>query len=113
MSRVPDAPEGAMTMDDAARHRTKRSFVLEGWDTVRDQPGNKYGSSAGGIDQGIRVLAYLFSGFIIYGGGGWLLDRWLGTTFLFPLGMVLGLGMGVFAVIAKFGRVTGPQESDT
>ena len=113
MSSLPAARGGSMTADQAIRHRTKRAFALEGWDTVQDQPGNKYGSSAGGMAQGIRVLSYLLSGFIVYGGLGWLLDRWLETSFLFPLGMMLGLGLGVFAVIAKFGRVAGPQESDT
>ncbi len=113
MTALPDTGGRSMTVEQSTRHHTKRAFLLEGWDTVQDQPGNKYGTGAGGFDQGIRVLAHLFSGFIFYGVVGWLLDRWLETSFLLPLGMVLGLGLGVFAVIAKFGRVTGPQESDT
>lgn len=102
----------APTQDDLARRQARRTFSLEGWDAARQQPGNKYGTGSGGMDQGLRVLAMLLSGLIFYGGLGWLADRWLETSFLFPLGMVLGLGLGVYLVIAKFGRATGPQESD-
>lgn len=94
------------------RRRTKRAFALEGWDAARLQPGMKYGTGKQGMEQGMRVLSYLIAGLVFYGALGWLGDHLLGTAFLFPLGMVLGMGLGVYAVIAKFGRGTAPQESD-
>lgn len=106
----------AMPADAAAEHyrrqRTRRAFALEGWDAARLQPGMKYGTGKHGMEQGMRVLSYLIAGLVFYGGLGWLGDHFLATSFLFPLGMVLGMGLGVYAVIAKFGRVTGPEESD-
>jgi hypothetical protein len=36
------------------------------------------------------VLSYLIGGVLVYGGLGWLGDHFLGTSFLLPLGIVLG-----------------------
>src|SRR5699024_8761 len=99
-------------VEERRRERTKRAFAMEGWDAARLQPGMKYGTGNQGMEQGMRVLSYLIAGLIFYGGLGWLGDHLLGTVLLFPLGMVLGMGLGVYAVIAKFGRGTAPQESD-
>ena len=41
---------------------------------------------------------------IFYGGVGWLISRWTHITAIFPVGMLVGLGIGVFAVIYKYGR---------
>lgn len=99
-------------LDQLRRDRTKRAFALEGWDAAHLQPGMKYGTGKQGMEQGIRVLSYLIAGLVFYGGLGWLADQWLATSFLLPIGIVVGLGLGVYAVIAKFGRVTEPRESD-
>ena len=40
----------------------------------------------------------------IYGGGGWLLDRWLDTSAFFPIGVVLGIVLSVYLVYRKYGR---------
>jgi len=58
----------------------------------------------GGTDQGFRILGILTSGLLFYGGLGWLADRWLHTTWLLPVGMILGSVAGVYLVIVKFGR---------
>ena len=58
----------------------------------------------GGADQGYRVVSILVSGVLVYGGLGWLLDRWLGTTWWLPIGLVLGVALGVYLVVVKFGR---------
>jgi ATP synthase protein I len=39
-----------------------------------------------------------------YGGLGWLIGHWTHIALIFPLGMLVGLGVGVFAVIYKYGR---------
>ncbi len=58
-----------------------------------------------GIDQAMTVLSYLIAGLVIYGGVGWLLDRWLHTTFWLPLGIIVGAAGGVYVIIRRFGRV--------
>jgi ATP synthase protein I len=53
---------------------------------------------------GWSVFGYLISGMVFYGGLGWLIGHWTHIALLFPLGMLVGLGVGVFAVIYKYGR---------
>lgn len=55
-----------------------------------------------GIDQGLRSVSYLIAGVLLYGGIGWLLDRWLGTVFLLPMGIVLGAAGGVYLIYKRF-----------
>jgi F0F1-type ATP synthase assembly protein I len=50
------------------------------------------------------VFSYLLSGMILYGGLGWLIGRWVHTALLFPIGMVVGLALGIVLVIFRFGR---------
>jgi ATP synthase protein I len=57
-----------------------------------------------GMDTGLRVLSILISGLVFYGGLGWLLDRWLQTSWCLPVGIVLGTAAGVYLVIARYGR---------
>ena len=42
---------------------------------------------------GWQILSYLLGGMILYGGIGWLIGHWTGITILFPLGMILGIGL--------------------
>ncbi|HET7015999.1 MAG TPA: hypothetical protein VFI65_18905 [Streptosporangiaceae bacterium] len=53
---------------------------------------------------GWSAFGYLISGMAFYGGLGWLIGHWTHLALLFPLGMLVGLGVGVFAVIYKYGR---------
>jgi ATP synthase protein I len=53
---------------------------------------------------GWRVLSYLIGGLVVYGGAGWLLDRWLNTSFLLPVGIVLGAGLTVLLLHFRYGR---------
>jgi len=43
----------------------------------------------------------LVAGVGLYGAGGWLLDRWLGTSFLLPVGIVAGAALGLYVVFAS------------
>lgn len=61
-------------------------------------------SGQGGADQGYRALSIMIAGLLAYGGLGWLLDRWLGTTWFLPVGLILGIGLGVYYVVVKYGR---------
>ena len=55
-------------------------------------------------DTGWTVLGYLIAGMALYGGIGALLGRWLHAPLLFPLGMLLGLGLATAVIIIRFGR---------
>lgn len=57
-----------------------------------------------GSDQGIRVLSYLVSGIGVYGLVGWLADKWLHTSFLFPAGIILGAIAAMYMIIKRYGR---------
>lgn len=57
-----------------------------------------------GTDTGLRVISILISGLVFYGGLGWLLDRWLQTSWLLPVGIIVGMVAGVYLVIARYGR---------
>lgn len=51
---------------------------------------------------GWRVLSYLVGGLILYAGIGWLLDRWLDTSFFLPAGIVLGAGLAVVLIYFRY-----------
>ena len=56
---------------------------------------------------GWQILSYMLGGMILYGGIGWLIGRWTGISILFPIGMVLGIGLSVALIIFRFTR-SGP-----
>ncbi len=49
-------------------------------------------------------MTTLIGGFVVWGGIGWLLDRWLNTHFLTPVGLIVGMALGIYAVVARYGR---------
>ncbi|HSR83899.1 MAG TPA: hypothetical protein VLM11_06920 [Streptosporangiaceae bacterium] len=53
---------------------------------------------------GWRILSYMLGGMILYGGIGWLVSHWTGIALLFPLGMILGVGLSVAMIIFRFTR---------
>jgi hypothetical protein len=61
--------------------------------------------SPGTDNPGWTAFSYLLSGMIFYGALGWALGHWvIHTALLFPLGMVVGLALGITLVILRFGR---------
>jgi ATP synthase protein I len=50
------------------------------------------------------VVSYLLAGMAAYGGIGWLIGRVVHVPLLFPLGMMLGLGISLGYIIYRFGR---------
>jgi F0F1-type ATP synthase assembly protein I len=42
------------------------------------------------------------AGVAFYGLLGWLADKWLGTSFLVAVGILLGAGLGVYATWSRF-----------
>ncbi|MFZ2165401.1 MAG: AtpZ/AtpI family protein [Propionibacteriaceae bacterium] len=55
-------------------------------------------------DQGMRIISYLVSGLVLYGGIGWALDWWFKTSFWLPTGLLVGVALGMYLVIKRFGR---------
>lgn len=64
-----------------------------------------------------HAFGYVVSGVGVYGVLGWLADRWLGTTYLVAIGILLGAGFGIYMTFARFNKVlpgvTGGQASST
>ncbi len=50
------------------------------------------------------VTSYLISGPLLYGGLGWLLERWLHFAWLVPVGVIVGMGLALWLVYLRWGR---------
>jgi len=50
-----------------------------------------------------NVVSYLISGPVMFGGIGWALDRWLGTSFLVPMGILAGMAVSLYLVWFRYG----------
>ncbi len=59
---------------------------------------------AQGLEIGWTVFSYLIGGMIAYGGIGWLIGRAVHVAVLFPIGMLVGLGISLGYVIYRYGR---------
>ncbi|WP_425308795.1 hypothetical protein AADG42_08550 [Ammonicoccus fulvus] len=59
-----------------------------------------------GTQDGLQVLSYLLAGPALYGGLGWLGDRYFHTAFLLPVGIVVGMTLSVILVIRRYGQVS-------
>jgi F0F1-type ATP synthase assembly protein I len=65
----------------------------------RNPPGMPQGASAGW-----SILSYMITGMVLYGGIGWLIGRWTHVAVLFPVGMLVGLGLAVVMIILRYRR---------
>jgi F0F1-type ATP synthase assembly protein I len=59
---------------------------------------------AEGLETGWTVFSYLLAGMAAYGAIGWLIGRAVHVALLFPLGMLVGLGISIGYIIHRFGR---------
>jgi len=50
-----------------------------------------------------KAVAYLISGPLIYGGLGWGLDLWLGTTWIVGAGIVGGMALSLYLIWFRYG----------
>lgn len=53
---------------------------------------------------GYRIFGYLLSGMLFYGALGWLLSRVTHVAMLFPVGMLVGLVLGIVLIVYRYGR---------
>jgi F0F1-type ATP synthase assembly protein I len=50
-----------------------------------------------------NVVSYLISGPVLFGGIGWALDHWLGTSFFVPFGILAGMAVSLYLVWVRYG----------
>jgi F0F1-type ATP synthase assembly protein I len=56
-----------------------------------------------GAETGYAVIGTLISGMAVWGGVGWLLDRWWDTRVFFPVGILIGISVAIYLVVARYG----------
>src|SRR3954463_13623987 len=61
-----------------------------------------------GADMGWNITGTMLSGIIVWGGVGWLLDRWLETRFFILVGTLLRLTEDIYLVGGKYGAGAQP-----
>ena len=54
-------------------------------------------------DSAWKAVAYMLTGPLIYGGIGYLLDRWLGTTWIVGVGIVGGMALSLYLIWFRYG----------
>ena len=69
----------------------------------RSRPARPAAPSGSGAETGWAVTGTLISGMAVWGGAGWLLDQWLDTRVFFPVGIILGMAVAIYLVVARFG----------
>ncbi|SFB07019.1 hypothetical protein SAMN05192575_103179 [Nocardioides alpinus] len=57
-----------------------------------------------------HAFGYVVSGVAVYGLAGWALDRWLGTTFLVAIGILIGAGFGIYMTYARFNKASADDK---
>jgi F0F1-type ATP synthase assembly protein I len=62
-----------------------------------------------GADTGWSIIGTMISGMAVWGGAGWLLDRWLDTRVFLPVGIILGMAAAIYIVVARYGAVPPPS----
>lgn len=78
-----------------------------GQDERPQTPRHSSADDAGAWD----IVAYLLSGMLLWGGAGWLLDRWLDLEVFLPVGLLVGTGLALFIVYLRFGRAPDPPDA--
>ena len=56
-----------------------------------------------GAETGWAVIGTMISGMAVWGGAGWLLDRWLDTRVFAPVGILLGISIAIYVVVVRYG----------
>ena len=51
-----------------------------------------------------HAFGYIVAGVGFYGLLGWLADRWIGTSFLVAIGILVGAGLGIYMTFARFNK---------
>jgi ATP synthase protein I len=59
--------------------------------------------SGRGADVVWSIIGTLVAGVLAWGGIGWLLDRWLGTSYLVAVGIIVGMAGAFYLIIKRHG----------
>lgn len=51
-----------------------------------------------------HAFGYLVSGVLVYAVIGWLVDRWLGTSFFVVIGILAGAALGLYMTWSRFNK---------
>ena len=71
---------------------------------MADDPSPKTPEPNSGADAGWSAVGYLLGGMIVWGGVGWLLDRWLGLPDVgLLIGLIGGTVAGVYLIVKRLG----------
>lgn len=62
-------------------------------------------TSPRGTEDGLAVLSYILAGLLFYGGLGWVGDHFLGTSWLLPVGLIVGLVSSIYLISKRYGSV--------
>jgi fatty acid desaturase len=73
-------------------------------DPSQPRPGGRDPSEPRPASEGWAILSYLIGGMALYGLVGWLIGRWTGLPWLFPVGMLVGLASAIALVIFRVTR---------
>ena len=52
------------------------------------------------------VMSTLLGGFLVWGGVGWLVDKWLDTQYFLPIGLLVGMAASLYLIVKKYGSGT-------
>jgi hypothetical protein len=58
----------------------------------------------------------MISGMAVWGGAGWLLDRWMDIVLFFPVGVIFGMAVAIYLVVKRYGAadpLPGPRSTKT
>lgn len=82
-----------------------------------DPPASQGGEPSRSESQGSsgdpwHAFGYIVSGVGLYGVLGWLADRWLGTSFLVVVGILLGAAFGIYMTFARFNRQSPLEKNE-
>ena len=67
------------------------------------------GDANGGSAIVWAIVGTLVSGVLVWGGIGYVVDRWLGTDSVFlAIGLVVGAGASMYLVIVRYGKNQKP-----
>lgn len=69
----------------------------------RDGQRPRSGGGTHGAEAGLSIFSLLISGMVVWGGLGLLADHLLGTTWLTPTGILVGLATAFYLVVKRFG----------
>lgn len=71
-----------------------------------NQPSENSHDSHGrsGNDDAWGAFGLVVSGVTVWGGAGWLVSQWLDNSIFVMLGLLLGMGAGLYLVWFRYGR---------